>query len=52
MRETTALGAALAAGLATGVWKSVDEIKAMKGATFTKFSGRRGKSNSWCSILP
>lgn len=27
--ETTALGAAFAAGLATGVWKSTDEIKAI-----------------------
>ncbi|MEG2770651.1 MAG: glycerol kinase GlpK, partial [Oscillospiraceae bacterium] len=28
IRETTALGAAYLAGLATGVWKSIDEIKA------------------------
>jgi len=27
MRETTALGAAMAAGLAVGVWKSFDELK-------------------------
>ncbi|EQK99521.1 glycerol kinase [Ophiocordyceps sinensis CO18] len=27
MRETTALGAAIAAGLAVGVWKSFDELK-------------------------
>jgi glycerol kinase len=27
MRETTALGAAIAAGLAVGVWKSIDELK-------------------------
>jgi glycerol kinase len=27
--ETTALGAAFAAGLASGVWKSTDEIKAI-----------------------
>lgn len=26
MRETTALGAAIAAGLAAGVWKSIDEL--------------------------
>ena len=26
MRETTALGAAIAAGLAVGVWKSIDEL--------------------------
>lgn len=27
MRETTALGAAIAAGLAAGTWKSIDEIR-------------------------
>lgn len=27
MRETTALGAAIAAGLATGVWRDVDELR-------------------------
>lgn len=27
MRETTALGAAIAAGFAVGVWKSFDELK-------------------------
>jgi glycerol kinase len=27
MRDTTALGAAIAAGLAVGVWKSIDEIR-------------------------
>lgn len=27
MRETTALGAAIAAGFAVGVWKSFDEVK-------------------------
>ncbi|KAL2430080.1 Glycerol kinase [Exophiala dermatitidis] len=27
MRETTALGAAIAAGLAVGVWESIDELK-------------------------
>ena len=27
MRETTALGAAIAAGLAVGTWKSIDELK-------------------------
>lgn len=29
MRETTALGAAIAAGLATGVWKELDDVKGM-----------------------
>jgi hypothetical protein len=28
MRETTALGAAIAAGLAAGIWKSPEEMKA------------------------
>lgn len=27
MRETTALGAAIAAGFAVGVWKNFDELK-------------------------
>lgn len=27
MRETTALGAAIAAGLAVGVWESFDDLK-------------------------
>lgn len=27
MRETTALGAAIAAGFAAGVWKSFDDLK-------------------------
>jgi glycerol kinase len=27
MRETTALGAAIAAGLATGVWRELDDLK-------------------------
>ena len=27
MRETTALGAAIAAGLAIGVWASIDELR-------------------------
>ena len=36
MRETTALGAAIAAGFATGVWKNVDELKDinMEGRTY------------------
>lgn len=27
MRETTALGAAIAAGLAVGVWEGIDDLK-------------------------
>ncbi len=30
MRESTALGAAIAAGLATDVWKSLDDLREMK----------------------
>jgi glycerol kinase len=30
IRETTALGAAYLAGLATGLWKNLDEIRAMR----------------------
>ena len=29
IRETTALGAAYLAGLATGVWKDIDEIRGL-----------------------
>ena len=32
MRETTALGAAIAAGLAVGVWKSLDELRELNRA--------------------
>ena len=34
MRETTALGAALAAGLAVGVWESIQDFKATQVTTF------------------
>ena len=37
MRETTALGAAIAAGLATGVWKSIDELKQVNTHGSTEF---------------
>ena len=38
MRETTALGAAIAAGFAVGVWKKFDELKEinMDGRTYFK----------------
>ena len=38
MRETTALGAAIAAGFAVGVWKSFDELKNInqEGRTYFK----------------
>jgi len=37
MRETTALGAAIAAGLAVGVWESIDELKAVNTEGSTTF---------------
>ncbi|KAK5050515.1 hypothetical protein LTR84_003796 [Exophiala bonariae] len=37
MRETTALGAAIAAGLAVGVWESIDELKAVNTEGVTTF---------------
>ena len=38
MRETTALGAAIAAGLAVGIWESIDELKDINVAGSTVFS--------------
>lgn len=37
MRETTALGAAIAAGLAVEVWKSLDELKEINRAGASVF---------------
>ena len=37
MRETTALGAAIAAGFASGVWKNFDELKEVNTAGQTVF---------------
>ena len=37
MRETTALGAAIAAGLAVGVWKSIEELKEVNTHGSTEF---------------
>lgn len=37
MRETTALGAAIAAGLAVGVWESIDELKVVNQEGVTSF---------------
>ncbi|KAG8339535.1 FGGY family of carbohydrate kinases N terminal domain [Trypanosoma vivax] len=41
MHETTALGAALCAGLAAGVWKSLDEVRAVS-----------QRENSWKTVSP
>lgn len=37
MRETTALGAAIAAGLATGVWKNISEVLEVGGRNRSQF---------------
>jgi glycerol kinase len=38
MLETTALGAAIAAGFASGVWETFDELKNVNTAGTTKFT--------------
>ena len=43
MRETTALGAAIAAGFAVGVWDSFDELKNINLAGRTEFKPRIGR---------
>jgi glycerol kinase len=43
MRETTALGAAIAAGFAVGVWESFDELKNINVAGRTEFRPQVGK---------
>lgn len=40
MLETTALGAAIAAGFAIGVWQSLDELKNVNTAGVTTFQPR------------
>lgn len=40
MRETTALGAAIAAGFASGVWKTFDELKEVNTAGQTVFEAK------------
>jgi len=46
MRETTALGAAIAAGLAVGVWESIDELKTVNTEGSTSFSPKISKEES------
>lgn len=46
MRETTALGAAIAAGLAVGVWKSIDELKEVNTEGSTTFKPAISKEES------
>jgi len=46
MRETTAFGAAIAAGLAVGVWESLDELKHVNTAGQTVFKPTISKEES------
>ena len=46
MRETTALGAAIAAGFATGVWKNFDELKEVNTAGQTTFEPKMDEASS------
>ena len=53
MRETSALGAAIAAGLATGIWPSIDELQGINTKGRTAFmpllgdSERAGRRGQW-----
>jgi len=46
MRETTALGAAIAAGLAVGVWESIEELKTVNTEGSTSFSPKVSREDS------
>ena len=46
MRETTALGAAIAAGFASGVWQSFDELKEVNTAGQTTFEPKMDAAGS------
>ena len=46
MRETTALGAAIAAGLAVGVWKNIDELRGINREGSTTFLPEMAKEKS------
>lgn len=46
MSETTALGAAIAAGFATGVWKSFDELKEVNTKGQTVFEPQMDEASS------
>jgi glycerol kinase len=46
MRETTALGAAIAAGLAVGVWKDLEELKDINTEGVTVFEPKMSKDAS------
>ncbi|KAL2419646.1 hypothetical protein ABEF95_000037, partial [Exophiala dermatitidis] len=46
MRETTALGAAIAAGLAVDVWESIDELREVNNEGTTTFKPSISKEES------
>ena len=46
MRETTALGAAIAAGFAVNVWKEFDQLKEINRADRTTFQPRLPQEKS------
>lgn len=46
MRETTALGAAIAAGFAMGVWKNFEELKEVNTAGQTVFEPKMDEASS------
>lgn len=46
MRETTALGAAIAAGLAVGIWESIDELRDVNTEGSTTFKPAISKEDS------
>jgi len=46
MHETTALGAAIAAGLAVGVWKDLEELKTVNTENQTVFEPKITKTES------
>lgn len=46
MRETTALGAAIAAGFAVGVWKNFDDLKEINADGRTFFKPRISQESS------
>ena len=46
MRETTALGAAIAAGFAAGIWKTFDELANINTTGTTTFEPKISKEDS------
>jgi glycerol kinase len=46
MRETTALGAAIAAGLAAGVWKNLEEVQEVNTEGVTTFESLAGEEKA------